>query len=114
MNLASSQLAADGIPMKEVVRRTGHRRGTMRQIIRGHRSDMFGVSQSTLETYLPVLDELWKSGQQNGAELWRQLKRKGFRGCSRVVGAWRQGVDEPKTSVISNFRRCHLPERLLG
>ncbi|PRA49256.1 ISL3 family transposase [Brucella pituitosa] len=88
MNIAISKLAADGVPIKEIVRRTGHSRGTVRQIIRGHRSDVFRVRQSTLETYLPVLDELWKSGQQNGAELWRQLKRKGFRGCSRVVGEW--------------------------
>jgi len=88
MNTTVNKLAADGIPIKEIVRRTRHSRGTVRQIIRGHRSDVFRVRQSSLETYLPVLDELWKSGQQNGAELWRQLKRKGFRGCSRVVGEW--------------------------
>jgi len=88
MNIAVNKLAADGVPIKEIVRLTGHSRGTVRQIIRGHRSDVFRVRQSSLETYLPVLDELWKSGKQNSAELWRQRQRQGFRGCSRVVGEW--------------------------
>lgn len=35
-----------------------------------------------------TVDRLWISGQRNGAELWRQLKCRGFRGCSRVVGEW--------------------------
>ncbi len=74
--------------IKEIVRQTGYSSGTVRQIVRGHRTDVFRVRQSSLEAYLPLLDQLWGSGQHNGAELWRQLKCKGFRGCSRVVGEW--------------------------
>ncbi|MGO8396275.1 ISL3 family transposase, partial [Rhizobium ruizarguesonis] len=87
-NSTIGKLSSDGVPIKEIVRQTGYSRGTVRQIVRGHRTDVFRVRQSSLEAYLPALDQLWRSGQHNGAELWRQLKRKGFRGCSRVVGEW--------------------------
>jgi transposase len=41
--------------------------------------------QSSLELHLQRLDEQWMAGHRNGAELWRRLKRQGFRGCARVV-----------------------------
>ncbi|WP_260690706.1 transposase [Rhizobium leguminosarum] len=86
VNSTITKLSSDGVPIKEIVRQTGYSRGTVRQIVRGHRTDVFRVRQSSLEAHLPLLDQLWRSGQHNGAELWRQLKCKGFRGCSRVVG----------------------------
>lgn len=88
VNSTITKLSSDGVPIKEIVRQTGYSRGTVRQIVRGHRTDVFRVRQSSLEAYLPLLDQPWGSGQHNGAELWRQLKCKGFRGCSRVVGEW--------------------------
>jgi len=45
-------------------------------------------ADSHLEAHLPVLDEMWNAGCRNGAELWRRLKAKGFRGSLRVVGEW--------------------------
>jgi transposase len=82
------KLSGEGIPIKEIVRRTGHSRGLVRQIIRGERGDVFRVRQSSLEAWLPFLDEQWKSGCRNGAELWRRLKVRGFRGSLRVVTEW--------------------------
>jgi transposase len=76
-NLRIRKLSSDAVPIKEIVRQTGYSRGTVHQIVRGHRTDVFRVRQSSLEAYLPLLDELW-----------RQLKCKGFGGCSRVVGEW--------------------------
>ena len=74
------------MPIKQIVRRTGLSRGTVRQIVRGCRSDVFRVRQSWLEAYLPLLDALWEGGCRNGAALWRQLREKGFHGSLRVVG----------------------------
>jgi transposase len=81
-------LAGEGVAIKEIVRRTGHSRKLVRQVIRGERTDIFRVRQSSIEVYLPLLDELWNSGCCNGAELWRRLKTKGFRGGLRVVSEW--------------------------
>lgn len=60
----------------------------MIQVLRGQRSDVFRVRESSLEIYLPWLDTQWSAGQRNGTELWRQLKGQGFRGCLRVVTEW--------------------------
>jgi transposase len=46
------------------------------------------IRQSLLEAYLPFLDEQWTSGSRNGAELWRRLQARGFRGSLRTVGEW--------------------------
>jgi hypothetical protein len=56
------QLAGEGIAIKEIVRRTGHSRKLVRQVMRGERTDIFRVRQSSLEVHLPMLDELWSAG----------------------------------------------------
>jgi len=81
-------LAKNAVAIKEIVRRTGHSRGLVRKVLRGQRSDVFRVRESSLELHLPWLDEQWAAGQRNGAELWRRLKRQGFRGCARIVSEW--------------------------
>lgn len=87
-NAAILGLARDGIAIKEIVRRTGHSRGLVRTVLRGQRSDVFRVRESSLELYLPWLDAQWAAGECNGAALWRRLRTQGFRGCLRVVTEW--------------------------
>ena len=87
-NTAVMSLVGAGIAIKEIVRRTGLSRGTVRQIMRGHRHEVFRVRQSSLDLYLPQLDALWSAGCRNGAELWRRLRAEGFRGSLRVIGEW--------------------------
>ena len=87
-NAVILRLANEHAPIKEIVRRTGHSRGLVRKILRGQRSDIFRVRESSLELYLPWLDAQWTAGQRNGSELWRRLKSQGFRGCLRVVSEW--------------------------
>ena len=78
----------DGVPIKQIVRRLGHSRGLVRKVIRGLRSDVFRTRESTLDPFLPLLDEEWNSGCHNGAELRRRLMRRGFAGSLRVVTEW--------------------------
>jgi transposase len=81
-------LSTEGIPIKQIVRQTGLSRGTVGQILRGCRSDVFRQRESSLEAYWPLLEALWTDGCRNGAELWRRLRAAGFRGSLRVVGEW--------------------------
>jgi transposase len=87
-NASVMAIAKDGASIKEIVRQTGHSRGLVRRILRGERSDVFRVRESSLESYLPWLDEQWTAGCRNGAELWRRLKGQQFRGSLRVVTEW--------------------------
>jgi transposase len=87
-NAAILALAEDGVAIKEIVRRTGHSRKLVRQIVRGERTDIFRTRQSSLDAHLPLLDEQWAAGCRNGAELWRRLQAHGFRGSLRVVAEW--------------------------
>ena len=55
-------LAKDSVPIKQIVRRTGYSRGMVRHVIRGERTDVFWVRQSTIDSYLPFLDAQWSHG----------------------------------------------------
>src|SRR6202158_4939245 len=97
-------MAKEGATIKEIGRTAGYSRGLVRRVLRGQRSDIFRVRSSSLEPYLPWLDEQWAAGRRNGSELWRSLKRQGFRGCLRVVNEWsgrRRRLEKMDASAIS-------------
>lgn len=87
-NAAIKSHAAYGLPIKEIVRRTGHSRKLVRSVLRGQCTDVFRCRESSLEPYLAWLDDQWVAGERNGARLWRRLKAEGFRGSLRVVSEW--------------------------
>ena len=87
-NAAILKLAETGTSIKEITRLSGYSRGLVRKVLRGQRSDVFRVRESSLEHHLPWLDAQWAAGHHNGADLWRRLKVLGFRGSARVVAEW--------------------------
>lgn len=101
-NASILAMATDGASIKEIRRRTGYSRKLIRAVLRGQRSDIFRTRQSSLEPWLPWLDEQWEAGRRNGSQLWRDLKQRGFRGCLRVVGEWagrRRRADKAESAV---------------
>lgn len=87
-NAIIAGLAADGISIKEIVRRTGRSRKLVRRIVRGERTDIFRTRQGSLDPHLPLLDAQREAGCRNGAELWRRLRKQAFGGSMRVVREW--------------------------
>jgi transposase len=108
-------LAKNEVTIKEIVRRTGYSRGLVRKVLRGQRSDVFRVRESSLELHLQWLDAQWAAGQRNGSELWRRLKKQGFRGCLRVVTEWaaRRRRAETAGSALSRTPLARAIARLM-
>lgn len=115
-NAAILALSEQGVAIKEVVRRTGYSRGLIRKILRGQRSDVFRVRKSSLEPYLPWLDEQWEAGCRNGAALWRALRERGFRGCLGVVSEWsarRKRAEKADPDALARAPSARTVARLL-
>lgn len=68
------ELSKQGVPIKQIVKRTGHSRKLVRSILRGQRSDVFRVRQSSLEKWLPWLVSRWAQGARNASALWREMR----------------------------------------
>lgn len=100
------QMAGDGLPIKRIVRMTGLSRKLVRQIVRGEREDVFRVRQSSLEPWLPRLEQEWTGGCRNGADLWRRLGAVGFRGSLRVVGEWATRRRRAEAAVATGSGKC--------
>jgi transposase len=87
-NAVIERAARAGMSIKEIVRRTGHSRKVVRDVVRGGRTDVFRVRTSSLEPFLVRLGAEWTAGCRNGAELFRRLRSAGYAGSPRVVAEW--------------------------
>ncbi len=107
-NAAILAFATAGVPIKEIVRRTGYGRGTVRRVVRGGRTDMFRTRENSLDPYRDKLEAEWQGGCHVGAELWRRLRAAGFKGGLRVVTEWvtRKRRDE---AAVPSGRPRKLP-----
>lgn len=89
-NEAIQALAKKGTSIRQIVRQTGHSRKLVRDVLRGQRLDVFRTKPSSLDSWLPWLNNRWDDGARNALALWREMKAKGFPGQSGVVSQWAQ------------------------
>jgi transposase len=116
VNAAVLELHKAGKPIKEIVRCTGHSRGTVRRILRGQRAEVFRTRESSLELHLPWLDARWTAGARNAAALWRELRDLGFRGSLRVVAEWatrRRRAEQVNVEGLSRVPSARTVARLM-
>jgi len=98
-------LAEAGVPIRRIGQRLGHSRKMVRAVLRGERTDVFRVRQSSLDAYMPWLDAQWDAGSRNATELWRMAKAHGFRGSLRVVGEWATRRRRAEQANIERLQR---------
>ncbi len=103
-------LHASGVPIKEIVRRTGRSRKLLRDVLRGGRGEPFRPRASSLEPWLDRLNTEWGHGCRNGAELWRRLRAAGFAGSLRVVTE--RATRRRRDDATARPGRCPAPRAL--
>lgn len=106
-NRAILALGQRGVSQREIARRVGRNRATVRRVLSGRRADVFRPRQSSLAPFVGILEREWQSGCRNGAELWWRLKDGGFSGGLRVVTEWanrRRHDDE--AAAVGRPRKC--------
>jgi transposase len=106
-NAAIAKLARDGSSIKQIVRRLGHSRNTVRQTLRDGRTDMFQTRQRSLDPYYLFLEDQWNGGCRNGAELCRRLQAQGFGRSLRAVGEW--ATRRRRSETISKQQPHRIP-----
>jgi transposase len=102
-------LAAQGVAIKEIVRRTDKSRGLVRQVVRAARTDMFRSRMSSLDPFLTQREAAWTGGCHNGAALWRAMKSVGFIGGPRVVTEWATRKRKEEGTTTTDKRPCKAP-----
>jgi transposase len=105
INAAILKLAETGLSIKEITRVAGYSRGLVRRVLRGQRTDVFRLRESSLEHHLPWLDAQWSADRHNAADLWRRLKALGFRGSARVVAEWATRRRRAEKADVESLRR---------
>lgn len=98
---------------REIARSCGLARKTVRRWISAHSFPERRPSchSSTIDPYRNYLEQRWREGCRNAAQLWRELREQGFDGRSRTVRDWirkyygpQKHREEPVSTVCSPIR----------
>jgi transposase len=83
-------LLAEGLSLKQISRRTGLARGTVRRFARAGEPAQLDrgarpARGSRLDAHRAFLAEQWRAGNTNAADLLRQLRSRGYRGSGSLL-----------------------------
>jgi transposase len=104
-NAAILALAKDGCRSSRLPARPDTAGAWFGKLFAANGPTLFRIRQSSLDPYLPWLDEQWVAGCRNGAELWRRLTARGFRGSLRVVTEWATRRRRAEKADAENLQR---------
>jgi len=100
-------MADAGMPIKEIVRRTGRSRKLVRAVVRGS-ADECSVRERAADGAPPVAGNDMSNDCRNSAELWRRLRADGFRAaCAWSPSGLRAGAQR-------TGRRRHHAQTAIG
>jgi transposase len=84
------ELVRGGLPQPDVARRLSIDSRTIRRWVEsnGFPEQSPRWRENSLDRHREYLDQRWQQGCHNAAQLWRELREKGFEGQSRIVRDW--------------------------
>ncbi len=87
------QLHGEGVPVRDIVRRFGISRNSVRRWLRSGEFVPYRRARgpSLLDAHLPVLESRWQDGRRSATGLHRELQEQGFAGGYDIVRRWVAG-----------------------
>ena len=102
-----ARLRREGVPIRRIARRLGMARNAVRRWLRAGAAPVYrrAPGSSALDRHREYVERRWAEGCRNSAQLWRELRDRGFEGGYDIVRRWairRRGLD-------AGDRECPLP-----
>jgi transposase len=104
-----ARLHREGVPIRHITARLGVARNTVRRWLRAGEAVIYrrAPGVSALDRHLGYVEQRWAEGCHNSAQLWRELRDRGFDGGYDIVRRWairHRGLDTAATD-----QECPLP-----
>jgi transposase len=64
--------------------------------------------QTGVDRWMPYLEQRWAEGCRKAAQLWREIKQQGFRGCQTTIRQWMARLRGP---ALLGYRSHHSLRR---
>jgi transposase len=101
-------LHEEGESILGIAQRLHLNRGTVYRYLRGQPESAAVRTRhvgSMLDVFLPYLYQRWAEGCDNGKQLWREVRERGYRGSRKMVAVWAQQQREaPAPSTPKKYR----------